>query len=241
VLLIAPFKHPVVDAAEEFLFAYIKAELGTTQQQLAEHRGYGLPDLQAIKAQLGRMGLACHSYPSGYIHSWLAMMVAKHYLFGLTDDPQIHMRVDRYYIQWLAADERREPSYRHYVVTAKDNCGDWLAAVERTIRRTIRTEGTSDGGSWEQTVNWLIDLLALKRTGETRQEKEQAANVQQTISMQQQIDHLLHMLAQRDGQLADLQRRSLWQSEVIEDLRLQVGRLANGRIMRLLNWLTHKH
>jgi hypothetical protein len=169
-------------------------------------------------------------------------MVAKHYLFGLTDDPQIHMRVDRYYIQWLATDERREPSYRHYVVTAKDNRGDWLAEVESALRPTIRTDSSSDRGSWEQTVNWLIDLLTLKRTGGTRQEKEQAASLQQTIgTRQQQIDHLLQMLAQRDGQIADLQRRSLWQSEVIEDLRLQVGRLANGRLMRLLNWLTHKH
>ncbi len=55
------------------------------------------------------------------------MMIAKHYLFGLTDEAEIHMRVDQYYIRWLAATERREPSYRHCIVAAKDTSSEGLA------------------------------------------------------------------------------------------------------------------
>ncbi len=103
IVLVAPFKQPVVEAAEDLLFRYIEVELGRIQAQLAEHRGYGLPVLGATEALFHEAGTTCTTYPSGYIHSWLLMMIAKHYLFGLTDNPEIHMRVDQYYIRWLAA------------------------------------------------------------------------------------------------------------------------------------------
>ncbi len=241
VLLIAPFRHPVVDAAEEFLFAYIKAELGYVQQQLAEHRGYGLPDLQATTELLSEMGLSYRTYPSGYIHSWLAMMLAKHYLFGLTDDPEIHMRVDQYYIRWLAADERREPSYRHYVVTAKDNRCDWLGGVDMALRPTVRAGGSSDVSTWQQTVNWLIGLVALKRNAASAAHTEPQRALEQTVAaQQQQIDHLLRMVSQRDAQLADLQARSEWQSQLLDQSHQQLERVANGAIMRILNGIKRR-
>ena len=233
IVLVAPFGHPAVDAAEELLLGYIQARLGYVQQQLAEHREYGLPDLAGTGEHFSRAGHRWHVYPSGYIHSWLFMMMAKHDLFGLTDDAAIHTRVDQYYIRWLAAGERREPSYRHCFVVAKNNRSDWLREVDAALAATVQPEGTAAIGDWQQPVNWLIDLLAIGQS--------QTKAPEQTIAAQQRhIDELQRMLRQREAEVADLERRAAWLGQQLDQTRWQLQRVANGTAMRLLNSLRRK-
>ena len=236
VVLVAPFKQPVVEAAEDLLFRYIEVELGRIQQQLAEHRGFGLPVLSATEALFRTNGTTFTTYPSGYIHSWLLMMIAKHYLFGLTDDPEIHMRVDQYYIRWLAASERREPSYRHCIVAAKDGSGGWLAEVDRVLRATVVNSTDTASDDWRQSVNWLVDLAALKAKSSSPPTQAPSTVLEATVAaQQQQIADLVAMVEQRDATIIDLQARSTWQSTQIQTLHAQLSRVANGAVMRILN------
>ena len=240
VVLVAPFKQPVVEAAEDLLFRYIEVELGRIQAQLAEHRDNGLPVLAATEALFRDTGATTYSYPSGYIHSWLLMMLAKHYLFGRTDDPQIHMRVDQYYIRWLARAERREPSYRHCIVAAKDDRGAWSRAVDDVIRATVVPPTDTPSDDWRQSVHWLIDLLAL-RTKTTAPLAPAAPALDAIVAtQQQQIGDLLRIIAQRDAALADVQARSTWQQEQITTLQRQIDRIAHGTVMRILHRLTRR-
>jgi hypothetical protein len=241
VVLVAPFKQPVVEAAEDLLFRYIEVELGRVQQQLAEHRGYGLPVLSATEALFHEQGTTSHTYPSGYIHSWLLMMMAKHYLFGLTDDPEIHMRVDQYYIRWLATAERREPSYRHCIVAAKDNTGDWLAAVHRALAATITPSTDTAADDWRQSTNWLIDLLTLKGKHLASTAPAAPSTLEGTVAaQQQQITDLTRMVEQRDAAINDLQQRAAWQQERIAALQTQLDRVANGALLRVVNRLKRR-
>src|SRR3712207_1994299 len=79
VLLAAPFASPEVLAAEALLVGYIRAEMGLEHPMLKEHVDYGLPNLQDTCALLEQLDLRYLVYPSGYVHAWLAMMIAKHY------------------------------------------------------------------------------------------------------------------------------------------------------------------
>jgi hypothetical protein len=164
------------------------------------------------------------------------MMIAKHYLFGLTDDPEIHMRVDQYYIHWLAASERREPSYRHCIVAAKDDSGGWLGEVDRVLLATVVDRTDTAGDDWRQSVNWLVDLAALKSKPSSPPAQAPSTVLETTVAaQQQQIADLVAMIEQRDATIIDLQARSAWQSTQIQTLHAQLSRVANGAMMRILN------
>jgi SAM-dependent methyltransferase len=232
VLLIAPMRAPATDLAEELLLAYIRAEHGVTHVQLGEHRAYGLPEVARVGAQLDAQGLPYQVYPSGYLHSWLAMMLAKFYLQKLTPDVDLHMGLDRYYIQFLAHDERREPSYRQAIVAAKRNQSDWLGAVEAALRPTVQPPGAPHSGDWQLVAGWLSQTVALRH----------ATNgaAQQLVAAQQHAAQLGALLAQRDAQVADLAGRAEWYRQQAEAAQRELGRVANGRTMRLLRWLRGK-
>lgn len=231
VILAAPFASPEVVAAEDLLARYIRVELHTEQMQLKEHREYGLPDLPATRAFLDESGLRYHIYPSGYIHAWLAMMIAKHYLLGQTDDHDLHERLDAYYTRFLSADERREPAYRHMFVVAKDGHDDWLVAVDAVLAPTIRTSAPA-GPGWAELANWLIQFVSMS-LGDRHTE-----SLTQTIAAQQQaIQALQQALAWREAQLHDLEQRCRWLEEQAQSTRRALAAVENGRVLRLLRWI----
>lgn len=237
-VLAAPFASAEVVAAEALLFDYIKAELGVEQLQLKEHAGYGLPDLPAVRALLESQGRRCHVYPSGYVHAWLFMMVAKHYLFARTNDYDLHEQVDAYYTRFFAAHERCEPAYRHVLLTACDAYAGWLAAADAAIGPTIHARQHAES-RWPELAAWLVQLVGL-RLDERRmqpllhslalQEEGSRAQNQLMLSLQQS-------LRERDARIADLEQRAEWLAGQSYEARQALAAVENGRIMRLLRWL----
>jgi hypothetical protein len=144
--------------------------------------------------------------------------------------------VDQYYIRWLAASERREPSYRHCIVAAKDGSGEWLGKVDRMLRATVVDSTDTAGDDWRQSVNWLVDLASLKAKSSPPQALAPSTVLETTVAaQQQQIADLVAMIEQRDATIGDLQARSAWQSTQIQSLQAQLSRVANGAVMRILN------
>jgi hypothetical protein len=233
VVLAAPFASLEVVAAEDLLFRYIKAELGLEQMQLKEHRDYGLPDLATTHVLLDDMGLSYRTYPSGYVHAWLAMMVAKHYLYGRTSDHDLHERLDEYYSRFFAAEERCEPAYRHLLLVQCDGRGEWLAAADATLLPTIRDRPALGRPAWPELAGWFLHLVDLGLADRQREP------LNQTIAAQNQQIALLHqMLAQRDAQVADLAARAGWLEQQSADARRALAAVEGGRVVRLLNWLS---
>jgi SAM-dependent methyltransferase len=226
VALTAPFASPEVEAAEELVFGYIRAELGHEQLQLREHRDFGWPNLAETRALLEGQGRATRAYPSGYVHAWLAMMLAKHYLFSRTDDEALHQALDAYYTRFLSADERREPAYRHLLLA--ERAGGWISAADAALAATLSPED-APGPEWPDLARWLAQLLG---HGEGELPLSRATRAQLA-----RIGALEAALAQREAQVVDLEARAAWLGAQADEARRALAAVERGRVMRLLRRL----
>jgi hypothetical protein len=240
VLLAAPFASAEVVAAEALLFSYIQAELGVEQIQLKEHADYGLPNLDTVCALLDEHGMPHRVYPSGYVHAWLFMMVAKHYLLartGFHSHHDLHEQVDAYYTRFFAAHERCEPSYRHALCIAHQQHTAWLDAVDAAIAPTIYAPHHADS-RWPELAGWLFQLTGLSLNDKALQPLRQAVAAQEdTIRQQQQLVLSLQAtLRERDAHIADLQQRATWLAAQAHDAQQALAAVEQGTLMRLLRW-----
>jgi SAM-dependent methyltransferase len=221
VILAAPFASPETVAAEALLQRFIRSERGITQPQLAEHSQYGLPERATTSALLASLGYEYRCYPTGYIHAWLVMMLAKH--MHQFDDLELHDQLDAYYNLFLGGNERREPAYRYVWAVAKAAHIPWLAAVDAAITPTLGNE--AEAPAWRELATWLAQSEALRHSDQQRE----------TISGQQHTISTLHAaLAQKDAQIADLERRSTWLAEQATAARNALAAVEQGVVMRLL-------
>jgi SAM-dependent methyltransferase len=227
VLLAAPFASPEVVAAEALLVAYIQAEHGVEHAMLTEHHDYGLPELSAMRALLDAMNLRHRAYPSGYVHAWLAMMVAKH--TTALGDLAIYEQLDAYYTRFFGPDERREPAYRHLLLVARPGQNTWLDAADRALAPTIRENAAGPG--WPDLATWLIQLASLRHDTLAGAAQQQAlAALAHTVAAQHQA------LAAREAQIADLEARAHWLDGQARAAREALAAVERGRILRLLGW-----
>lgn len=225
--LTAPFASPEVLAAEGLLFDYIRAELGHEQIQLREHRDLGWPELAGTRTLLEGAGCAVLDYPSGYVHAWLAMMVAKHYLFSRSDDEALHEGLDAYYTRFLSAHERRAPSYRRLVLA--ERAGGWLVLADAALAPTIEHPGAPALPGWPDLAAWLVELLGHDVGG--------APLSRATLAQLRRIAELEASLAQREAQVADLEARARWLEAQAGAARAALEAVERGRVLRLLRWL----
>ncbi|NJN16767.1 MAG: class I SAM-dependent methyltransferase [Oscillochloris sp.] len=246
VVLAAPFGEPETVAAEALLRGYIRAELGVEQPQLAEHVQFGLPQRATTAELLNELGHAYRCYPAGYVHAWLAMMLAKH--TRIFADLELHDELDRYYNRFLAVAERREPAYRYVWAVAADGRSDWLAAVEHAIAPTLApADATSPG--WHDLATWLTQIHTLRLTNSAAnshndtliRQTQLLAGLNDVLAQREaRIAALEAMLAQRDAQIGDLERRAGWLEEQARAARHALAAVEQGLVLRLLQWLGRK-
>jgi SAM-dependent methyltransferase len=241
VLLICPIDDYRTALAEKLLYAYIQAELLAKHDQLREHREYGLPQSPLVRRSFEQAGCALHDYPSGDLHAWLPMMLAKHYLLRFAEsEPELQYGLDELYNRGYALAERREPSYRRLVVAAKQNETDWLAAVDRALEPTVTRDGQIQPEIWRGLASQVFGLLQVGL--DDRREERRATIMHQHITTFQKIVADQHVLiAQLDEratwlqqQVADLEQRARWLEEQAREARSQLAAVEQGRVMRLL-------
>lgn len=209
VLLTAPFAHPQVVACEQFLFDYIYRETnGFEQRQLREHAAYGLPDLTATQAMLDTLGVESRAYPGGQVELWLGMMLVKHYLLLSVHSFDLEEYLDAYYIQRLVATERREPAYRHLVLAAPAASAAWLPIADAVLTQAMHTPTPT---APDEIVGWR--------------------------AMQQHYTWLHQQHTAQAAYIATLEQTLQQKNQHIAQLEQLVQRIANGRVMRLLNLL----
>ena len=232
VILAAPFGEPEVVAAEALLQAYIQAELGLAQPQLAEHSAYGLPQRAPTAALLGDLRRAYRAYPAGDVHAWLAMMLAKHTrVFG---DLDLHDQLDAYYNRFLAGAERRSPSYRTIWAVECDGRADWLAAIDAAIGPTLADPGAERAG-WRELATWLTQLHSMRLA---TAQAEQLAELRAALAQKDaQLAALRAELSQQAAQTRDLERRAGWLAEQARASRDALAAVERGRLMCLLRRL----
>ncbi|HEU5102931.1 MAG TPA: class I SAM-dependent methyltransferase, partial [Roseiflexaceae bacterium] len=241
VLLICPIDDYRTALAEKVLYAYIQSELHAKHDQLREHREYGLPQLPLVHQSFEDAGCAAHDYPSGDLHAWLPMMLAKHYLMRFAESaPELQYGLDELYNRGYALAERREPSYRRLIVAAKQNDNDWLGSVDRALEPTVTRDGQIAPEIWRGLATQLFGLLQIGQ--DDRREEWRAAIMHGHITTFQKIvadQHtLITQLDQRSswlqGQVADLEQRARWLEEQAREARSQLAAVEQGRLMRIL-------
>ena len=262
VVLICPIDDYRTALAEKVLFAYIQAELHAKHDQLREHREYGLPQMPLVRRAFEQAGCDLKDYPSGDLHAWLPMMLAKHYLLRFAESqPELQFGLDELYNRTYALRERREPSYRRLVVAAKQNENNWLTAVEDTLEPTVERTEELDPSLWHGLV---MEVLALLQIGQDdRREEWRAQMLQRYIEgqrthvsnldriiadqqvhnaqLQQRVAAMQQRWDERETQvaahIADLEGRARWLEEQATAARQQLTTVQNGLIMRLLRRL----
>ena len=241
VLLICPINDYRTALAEKVLYAYIQSELHAKHDQLREHREYGLPQLPLVQQSFAQAGCATHDYPSGDLHAWLPMMLAKHYLLRFADSaPELQYGLDELYNRGYALAERREPSYRRLLVAAKQNDNDWLAAVDRALEPTVTRDSQLQPELWRGLATQLFGLLQIGQ--DDRREEWRATIMHGHITNFQKIvadqHKLITQLDERSSwqqqQIADLEQRARWLEEQAREARSQLVAVEQGRVMRIL-------
>ena len=161
-LFIGPIHREETALAEELLFDYIQWLIKAKQEQLAEHRGFGLPDFAAAQASFQGAGWATFTMPAGNLYNWLFMMVAKHYLISFRDEQasEFERRLDRFYNLTFSAGDRQEPAYRGVLVATRAGHPAALAALAGAYPPPVRDE--SANVQRMELTGLLLRLLDLK-------------------------------------------------------------------------------
>lgn len=177
VVLVNPIQSIDADLTEETLNDYIRWVLDAQQEQLAEHREYGLPDFGATVAAFERNNWATLAFHTANIHNWLFMMVAKHYLISLRDDraTAFERTLDRFYNLAFQQSDQAPPGYRGVMVTVRSEIEDAL----KQIRDMYPPVNSAPGANVErmQLAQLLMTMLDLKVANhEDRKLREQMEN-----------------------------------------------------------------
>ncbi|MBC8163795.1 MAG: methyltransferase domain-containing protein [Roseiflexaceae bacterium] len=220
VVLICPIDDYRTALAEKVLYAYIHAELHAWHDQLREHREYGLPQRPLVRESFAGAGCELRDYPSGDLHAWLPMMLAKHYLlkFGQSQ-PELQFGLDELYNRSYAYSERREPSYRRLIVAVKDDQHSWFEAVDDALAPTVAHGSGIDPARWHGLSE---QVLALFQIGQDDRREELRAQMLQTY-IEGQRNHVANL----DGIIANQQNHVSNLDRIIADQQMAIQHQQN--------------
>lgn len=264
-LLVNPVQSVEADLAEETLNEYVRWLLDAQQEQLAEHRQYGLPDFRRTAEAFEAAGWKTMRFPIANIYNWLLMMIAKHYLISLRDERAnaFERTLDRFYNLTFSASDRAEPAYRGVVVAVHPRLEDVLGNIHADFP-PVSTSDVSNTLRLELT-QVLMSMLNLKVANhEDRLLREQMerrdkhiAGMETRIALQESelqrreehARNLETLLEQtRSAQAAELERKNNYIARIEQDIRgkdehiLYLEKLLqgieSGRVMRLTRSLS---
>ncbi|MGH3144461.1 MAG: methyltransferase domain-containing protein, partial [Rubrobacter sp.] len=122
VLLAAPFDSEAVRGTERLANEFHRSVHLQENQWLEEHAENGLPDLSWSRGFFEDQGDRVTVLPNGYLPHWLAMISLTFYSAHLRDGMEgMAERLNAYYNEFLYRHDNAEPSYRHLVVSLKED------------------------------------------------------------------------------------------------------------------------
>lgn len=191
VALVAPFFSPETELAEIVLDRYFMAELRYKHPFLQEHRDFGLPRVDQTVAWFAEQGCVTADFPSGYVHSWLEMMVLRSLLWRLTEDDSLVGTLEEYYNRVLFPIERREPAYRHLIVAAPPSQPALVEAAAAAIAPTVQPPVAPPSAHEQFLQQFLLQLMPMGLLDRMRRDDEA------TVTHWQGQSHSWHVEANR--------------------------------------------
>lgn len=205
-VLINPIQSLPADLAEETVDEYIRWLLDAQQEQLAEHREFGLPDFAVTTDAFRQSGWQTLNFKLANVYNWLFMMIAKHYLISMRDAraSAFERALDRYYNLTYFETDRAEPTYRGALVAVRPGLEQALAQISDAYPPIVQPD--SSNTTRIALTEVLMNLLNLK-----------AANHEDRLLREQ--------MERRDKHIAGLENLSSNQESQIESLNIQLARL----------------
>jgi hypothetical protein len=255
-LLINPVQSVEADVAEETLDEYIRWILDAQQEQLQEHREFGLPDFSATADAFERNGWRTHSFSTANVYNWLLMMVAKHYLISLRDEKAsgFERTLDRFYNLTFSDADRALPAYRGVVVAVRPGLEPALERIQAAYP-PVATTDTSNTVRLQltQVLMTLLDLKTANHEDRLLREQIEArdrhiAGMEQRMAVLdlqldrathdlKQLDALRHEMAAKDLHLTNLESRLANELRTKDEHILYLEKLLEGiergRVLRL--------
>jgi cyclopropane fatty-acyl-phospholipid synthase-like methyltransferase len=191
VALVAPFFAPETELAETVLARYFMAELRYVHPFLQEHRDFGLPHVSQTAAWFVEQGCVTSDFPSGYVHSWLEMMVLRTLLWRLTSDDALVGTLEEYYNRVLFPLERREPAYRHLIVAAPATNPTLVEVAQRVLAPTIQPAVAPPSTHEQYLQQFMLQLMPMGMLDRMRRDDEA------TVTHWQEQAHKWHVEANR--------------------------------------------
>lgn len=223
VALVAPFFSPETELAEIVLQRYMQAELRYQHPFLQEHRDFGLPLVDRTEAWFHSLGCTTATFPSGYVHSWLEMMIVRTLLWRLTSDDSLVGAVEEYYNRVLAPQERREPAYRHLIVAAPADAPLLVDLARTTLAPTIRDAAAPPTGHDQFLQQFLVQLLPMGLLDRLRTSEEGGLDHWRSeahrVELERRDQEALTQYWEREAHRVELERREQqaraehWESE----------------------------
>jgi len=206
VVLINPIQSIQADLAEETLDEYIRWLLDAQQEQLAEHRAFGLPDFGATRVSFDTSGWLTHTFRLANVYNWLFMMVAKHYLLSMRDEraAAFEKTLDRFYNLTFFEDDRADPAYRGAMVAVRPGLEGVLKRVDEMYPPVTVTDASNSVRL--QLTEVLMALLNLK-----------VSNHEDRLLREQ--------MERRDKHIAAMETKIALQSVENQNLAMQAGNL----------------
>ncbi|MDQ6695753.1 MAG: methyltransferase domain-containing protein [Chloroflexota bacterium] len=209
VVLINPVQSVPADLAEETLNEYIRWIIDAQQEQLAEHRGFMLPDAPGTEQTLQAHGFSTVYFPLANVYNWLLMMIAKHYLLSMRDEKAdaFERTLDRFYNLTFSDSDRAEPAYRRAIVAVRPGLE---GALSRTLEEYPRVESTDVANAMRlQLTQVLMSLLDLKTANH------------EDYKLREQLEH-------RDKHIYGLETRASMQETELNRLQQHTQSLESG-------------
>lgn len=161
-VLINPIQSVQADLAEETLDEYIRWLLDAQQEQLAEHRAFGLPDFAATRAAFDSDGWQTQAFNLANVYNWLFMMIAKHYLISMRDEraSAFERTLDRFYNLTFFESDRSDPAYRGAIIAVRPGLEGALTRIGEMYPPVAASDSSNTVRL--QLTEVLMSLLNLK-------------------------------------------------------------------------------
>lgn len=239
VVLVNPIQSIEADLAEELLDEYVRWLLDAQQEQLAEHRAFGLPDLAGTSSVFDQAGMSTYTFKLANVHNWLFMMVAKHYLISLRDDraAAFERALDRYYNLSFFESDRAEPAYRGALIAVRPGLEPALEEIASSYPAVMGSPAAESSVRLQMT-DLLLSLLNLKTANhEDRLLREQLevrdlqiAQLEQKVALQdvdieRRAAELIAMKAHGDNLVSRIDELEAELSDRVEKLTAHAGNI----------------
>ena len=248
-VVVNPVQSVENDLAEETLNEFIRWILDAQQEQLAEHREYGLPSFDLTAAAFEQAGWQTLRFPTANIYNWLLMMIAKHYLISMRDEraSAFERTLDRFYNLTFSQTDRVEPAYRGVLVATRPG----LEPALEKMRADYPPLSSSSASNAErlQLTQVLMGMLNLKISNHEdfllREQMERrdkhimgletriGLNENEIERLRAEREALKIELLNRDSYVARLDEEQRNKDEHILYLERLLQGIEAGRVMRL--------